>query len=217
MEIVERTHKPKPKAPPPTPVKEECVKQEPDNACGVKGVTQKATLKMASVAKDTGTAVKTLFTRRKKLVIVSCMLALLCVTVYLNFSLNSDQTIQTGSRYVETNRFVLFRNDRADQRARDILVYENIAATTADAALKASAQSRLAEIRANVAFETTAEGLILSDGYADVIVQRTNGFVNVILKRDTNIDRTQAIKIMSVLQSIDSSLDIDNVHISLWR
>jgi len=171
-------------------------------------VCEKASLKMANAA-------KTMFTKRKKIVIVATMVALLCVTVYFNFTLNNGNPIQTSA--VETNMFATFRNNRADERARDIMVYENLVATSANAQTVATAEARLLEIRANVAFETAAESMILTEGFEDVLVNRTSGFVNVLIRRAENIDRTQAIKIMSILQTIQPGLDIDSVHISVMR
>jgi hypothetical protein len=128
--------------------------------------------------------------------------------------MNAEKSLQTGTQ-VETNLFTMFRNTRADERTRDIMVYENLIATTTSAETKASAEAKLLEIRSNVEFETSAEGLILALSYNDVIVNRTNGFVNVLLKNPQNIDSIQAAQIMSTLISVDRSLDIDDVYISI--
>jgi hypothetical protein len=177
----------------------------------------KVTAKLGGVMTRTGAAFKTLFTKRKKLLILSTMFVLLCVTGYLNFALNSGNAVNTGGAAAETNLFTMFRNTRADERTRDIMVYENLVATSNNAETVRSAEAKLLEIRENVAFETAAEGLILAEQYDDVIVNRANGFVNVLIKRSENIDRTQAIKIMTILQSIQRDLDIDNVYISIME
>jgi hypothetical protein len=173
-------------------------------------------LKLGGAMGSVKSGMKTLFTKHKKMLVLSTMFVLLCVTGYLNFALN-NQAVNTGTAVTETNVFNMFRMTRADERTRDIMVYENLIATSTNAATVASAEAKLLEIRENVAFETSAEGLILVDGYDDVIVNRTNGFVNVLIKRDENIDRTQAIKIMSILQSLQQDLDIDNVYISIME
>ena len=176
----------------------------------------KGSLKLGTAMSKAGTGVKTLFTKRKKLLVLGTMFVLLCVTGYLNFALNS-KSVNTSAGMVETNLFTMFRTTRADERTRDILVYENLIATSTNAATVASAEAKLLEIRENVAFETSAEGLILAESYDDVIVNRTNGFVNVLIKAGENITRQQAIKIMSILQSIQADLDIDNVYISIME
>jgi len=164
-----------------------------------------------------GGAFKTMFTKKRKVVILASMFVLLCVTGYLNFALNKAPAVG-GQVATETNLFNMFRSTRADERARDIMIYENMVGNTKySASAQANAEAKLFEIRANVAFETAAEGLILAESYADVIVNRSNGFVNVLLKKDSNIDRTQAIKIMSILQSVQPDLDIDNVFISIME
>jgi len=165
-----------------------------------------------------GGAVKTLFTKKRKFLILGTMFVLLCVTGYLNFALNSNNTLRTGGGHqIESDLFTMFRNTRADERTRDIMIYENLIATSANAETVASAEARLLEIRGNVAFETAAEGLILAEQYDNVLVNKSNGFVNVLIKRDSNIDRIQAIKIMSILQSVKPGLDIDNVFISIME
>ena len=177
----------------------------------------KGGLKLGSALSKTGTGVKTLFTKRKKLLILSTMFALLCVTGYLNFTLNNKTVIDEPISAVEANVFNVFRTQRADERTRDILVYENLM-TSANAETVASAELKLREIRANVEFETTAEGLILTqEQFDDLLVNRTNGFVNVLIKRAENITSEQACKIMSILQSVQSDLDIENVYISIME
>jgi len=160
---------------------------------------------------------KSMFTTNRKYLILGVMFVLLCVTGYLNFALNTSSKAPQASATVTTDLFTTFRNTRADERTRDIMVYENLIATSSNSDTVASAEAALLELRSNVAFETSAEGLILAENYDNVLVNKSNGFVNVLLKRDTNIDSTQAVKIMSILQSIQPDLDIDNVYISIME
>lgn len=171
----------------------------------------------AKRVKGEGGGFKAMFTKRRKILILSGMFALLLVTGYLNFTLNNAGSADVNTQ-VNTNLFRMFKDTRADERARDILIYENMVGNSKySATAQASAEAKLLEIRDNVAFETAAEGFILTEGYADVIVNRSNGFVNVLLKKDSNITSIQAVKIMSILQSITPSLDIDNVFISIME
>jgi len=172
--------------------------------------------KLKNAASSAGATMKNLFTKQKKLVVVGAMVLLLGVTVYFNFALNREDSFPAGSE-VQVNLFENFRNNRADERTRDIMVYENLAATSANAETVTNAEARLLEIRANVAFETSAEGLIMGRQLGDVIVNKANGFVNVIIRRPNNIDRTDAIWIMSTLRTLVPSLDIDDVHISFME
>jgi hypothetical protein len=169
------------------------------------------------IIRKTADSVKSLFTKRRKFVILTGMFLLLCVTGYLNFALNNNNPSQVGGE-VQTNVFTAFRNTRADERARDIMIYENmIGNSNYSQESQANAETKLFEIRANVAFETTAEGLVLAENYADVIVNRSNGFVNVLIKKDSNISQVQAAKIMTILQSVQPDLDIDSVFISIME
>jgi hypothetical protein len=188
----------------------EIVHQEPAKK------TKGEKLKLGNTMQRTGGAFKTLFTKRKKLLVLSTMFVLLCVTGYLNFAMNNQKIVDQSINAAETNLFMSFRNTRADERTRDIMVYENLVATSKNAETVAAAEAKLLEIRANVEFETAAEGLIIAqERFDDVIVNRTNGFVNVLIKKTENINREQAIKIMTILQSVQTELDIDNVYISI--
>jgi hypothetical protein len=118
------------------------------------------------------------------------------------------------STFVDNNLFNQFRTGRASDRARDIAIYEYLLAESESAETRANAESRILEIRANMEFEIVAENLIQAHGFQNVIVNRMNGFVNVLVKPDSNLTREQAIKIMTALISIDPTLDIDSVYIS---
>ena len=210
MEIVERKEtKPRQVA---KPANLEPAKLEP--AKKAMEIEEKKEIKEPAL-KKTGGAVKRLFTKRKKLVIISAMVALLCVTVYFNFALNGRGPSQETGGNVQVCMFTTFRNNRANERARDIMVYENLIATSQNAETVAAAEARLLAIRADVAFETNAENLMLTIGHAESIVNRTNGFVNVILRRDYQIDRAQAIQILSTLRTIKPDLDVDSMHINI--
>ena len=214
MEIVERTPETKSKTTKQLPSK--TVEEKKDAMMEIEQPKEKTKVTLKGAMNNTGTAVKTLFTRRKKLVVLTAMVALLCVTIYFNFALNSGRgaDIPAGGG-TQVCMFTTFRNNRAAERTRDIMVYENLMATSASAETRASAESRLLEIRANVAFETTAEGLIMAEQLGDIIVNRANGFVNVLIRREGNITHTNAIKIVSILQTIQPSLDIDSIHINI--
>jgi len=191
--------------------------QQTDTKTKTKG-EKKLKLGTEKAMEKSGGGIKNLFAKKKKLLVLSTMFLLLCVTGYLNFTMNNQRTIETGGgATTQANLFNTFRMTRADERARDIMIYENLMATSTNAETILNAEQKLMEIRTNVAFETSAEGLILAERYDDVIVNKSNGFVNVLIKRDQNIDRIQAIKIMSILQSIQPDLDIDNVFIAIME
>ncbi|MCL2229417.1 MAG: SpoIIIAH-like family protein [Firmicutes bacterium] len=219
MEIIERpgpgTRKPKEAKTLET--KALCAQEPCDKVVKTK-VKTKTPQKLQNAMSKTTSGVKTLFTKRKKYLVLSVMFVLLFVTGYLNFTMNNN-SVQTGGggAQMETNLFNMFRSTRADNRTRDIMIYENLIATSQNASTVASAEARLLEIRANVAFETTAEGLILAQDFQDVIVNKENGFVNVLIRASENITRVQAAQIVSILQSIRADLDIDNMFISIME
>ena len=158
-----------------------------------------------------------MFTKKRKVLILVGLFVLLIVTGYLNFTLNKD-TPAGAAASTQVNVFTSYRNTRADERAGDTLIYQSIIGNSNySAAAQASAEQSLLDLRTNMAFETQSEGLILMEGYSDCIVNRSNGFINVLIQRDTNIDSTQAAKVMSILRSVDPTVDIDDVYISIMQ
>lgn len=201
----------------------ELVNQKSKRTKEKKATAPATELKMGGVMQKSS-GVRTFFSKRRKFLVLSTMFVLLCVTGYLNFQMNANQTaIQTGGATnnittANVNVLMTYRTAREDARARDIKLYTEIKNTTSDAEAKANAEKYLLEITTNIAFETNAEYYILTNAAIaanDVMVNRSGNFVNVILKRDTNIDNSQAAAIMTYLQTLQEGLDIDNVYISM--
>jgi len=182
-------------------------------------------MKLANTMHKTGGAFKSLFTKRKKLLVLSTMFALLCVTGYLNFTLNNKTIVDEPVMAQEASLFTMFRTTRDSERQRDINLYTNIMETfRGDDEKVNAAQATLDKIRLNANMEAEAEGLLMMDsvynGYLDILVNRTmeTGFLNVIIKRAENISPEQACTIMSHLQTVtgmNAEDLVDLVHVSV--
>ena len=80
------------------------------------------------------------------------------------------------------------------------------------------AERRKSEIRNEINFENAAEGLIRFEGFQDVIVNKNEGNINVIIRNPEEITQTQADRVKMILDSVmEAKIDIDNIFISVIR
>ena len=163
---------------------------------------------------------KGMFTRRRKLMILSAMFALLVVTGYLNFTLNNrTPEVGGGGGTAGTQHlFVMFRQTRAAERESQMRILENIALATSGYSEQArqQAEQRKLELIAEMQFESAAEGMIVAAGFRDAVVQKNGGNVNVLIRHNENITDVQAAQIKTILDHIaNRTIDIDNIFISV--
>ena len=158
-----------------------------------------------------------LLTRRRKVAILAGLFVLLIVTGYFNLQLNNraPEVGAGGPGAGQTNLFNMFRETRQNERTANVAILESMIGNASySAAAQAEAEQALFTLMANKTFENTTEGLLLAQ-FDDVVVTRTNGNVNVLIRRETNIDRQQAGKVLSILRSVDPDLPLQNVFISV--
>jgi len=127
-----------------------------------------------------------MISKKKKIVILSSMVALLIATGVLNVVLtktNSPSTSTGAESESYGDFFATYRSDRLSSRNQSIEYLDAVIASsssTADA--KADAQAKKLEIVEAMEQELVLEGLIKSLGYDDCIVTMTTGSLNCILK-----------------------------------
>ncbi len=124
--------------------------------------------------------------KKKKIIILSVMVALLLVTgfvnVALNSSLSSGLTTQTSSSS-SANFYVSYRNEREATRTQEIQFYDSIiASTTSSDEAKAEAEQNKVMLIAQMEKELVTEGIIRGKGFDDAIVTSSNSNVNVFIK-----------------------------------
>jgi len=69
------------------------------------------------------------FSKKKKIIILSIMIALLLVTGYVNVALNSSlssNSTQTSAGSTTTNFYTTYRNERESTRTQEIQFYDSI-------------------------------------------------------------------------------------------
>lgn len=154
-------------------------------------------------------------TKKKKIIILSVMVALLLVTGYVNVALNSSLT----SRVTETNAstttasfYVTYRNEREATRTQEIQFYDSIiaSATSSDSAKEEAEANKLALIT-QMEKELVTEGIIRGKGFDDAIVTTSSSNVNVFVK-SSELTSVEVAQITSIVTE-QLKVEIDRVII----
>ena len=128
--------------------------------------------------------------KKKKIIVLSVMIALLVVTgvvnVVLNNNLGSNKVGVSNSTQVSAsaqNFYSMYRTERTSTRQQELQFYEAImkSSTSSDEAKKDAESKKLALI-AQMEKELVTEGIIIGKGFDDVIVTQSSANVNVFVK-----------------------------------
>ncbi len=152
--------------------------------------------------------------KKKKIIVLASMVALLVLTGCLNYFLNrpSDQPAGGDSSVTYSDYFAASRADRDTSRSETVLYYETIIgneATSAEA--KANAEKDLAELVSGIDTEQRLETLIKALGFDDCLVTVGKENINVIIKSDALTDQEVA-QVLEVVNSETGKL-VENVRI----
>lgn len=140
--------------------------------------------------------------KKKKIIILTGMVALLVLTGVLNIVLNltaDGNALNVNGTDVYTDFFTSYRDYRTESREQTLMYYDEIIAsesTSADA--KAEAEASRLQLMQDMETELTLEGLIKALGFEDAIVTSTTENVNVIVKC-AELTGTQAAQIKEVV------------------
>lgn len=133
--------------------------------------------------------------KKKKIIVLASMVALLVLTGCLNYFLNrpSTDSVNAEGNLTYSDYFTASRSDRTAAREETVAYYNTIIeseATSAEA--KASAEAELAALVAAADTEQRLETLIKSIGFEDCIVTVGKENINVIVKSDALTDQEAA-------------------------
>ena len=152
--------------------------------------------------------------KKKKVFILSGMVALLVLTGVLNIVLNNIIPAKgvDGGELTYSNFFVSYRADRTSSREQSFIYYDAII-TSADSSVEAVAGAEEAKLALTQAMETelVLEGLIKALGFEDAVVTSTTENINVIVKC-TELTSTQASQIYQIITT-ETSAPATNVRI----
>ena len=153
--------------------------------------------------------------KKRKIIVLSCMIALLAVTAVFNFILTTGTVDENQITVVNSaNYFMQYRNERINTRNEELIQLDQIIATAEpESAERAEALAMKIELTEITEKELLLENLIKAYGFEDAVVviglQSEN--VNVITK-SANLTSDDAILIYSIL-SEEASVSPENVKI----
>ena len=153
--------------------------------------------------------------KKKKVVILSCMIALLAVTAVFNFILTTGTTSPDASAVASSsNYFTQYRSERLTTRNEELLQLDAIIQSAqADSLEHKEALNMKIELTEITEKEMLLENLIKAYGFEDVVVviglESEN--INVIAK-SPEITTDDAIKIYSVIVE-ETNASPENVKI----
>lgn len=157
---------------------------------------------------------KKTLSKRKKIIILSVMVALLLVTGYVNVALNSSlskrQTTQTST--TNASFYVTYRTEREATRAQEIQFYDSILtnATSSESA-KAEAETNKLQLIEQMEKELVTEGIIRGKGFSDAIVSSSSSNVNVFVQ-SAELSKAEVAQIAKVVTQ-QLGVEIDKVII----
>jgi stage III sporulation protein AH len=149
--------------------------------------------------------------KKKKIIILSAMVALLLITGYVNVALNSSLSSniqQTSSTTTSASFYTTYRNEREATRTQEIQFYDSIiASASASAEAKDEAEANKMAIIAQMEKELVTEGVIRGKGFEDAIVTTSSSNVNVFVK-SAELTSVEVAQITSVVkEQLNVSID----------
>ena len=152
--------------------------------------------------------------KKKKIIILSVMVALLLVTGYVNVALNSSlsSNVTETSATTNANFYTTYRNEREATRTQEIQFYDSIiaSATSSDEAKEEAEENKL-NLIAQMEKELVTEGIIRGKGFSDAIVTTSSSNVNVFVQ-SAELTSGEVAQITSVVTQ-QLGVEIDRIII----
>ena len=152
-------------------------------------------------------------TKKKKIIVLVSMVALLVLTGFLNLTLNKQSTSTVSTSEVAyQNFFESYRIDRNNTRNEQMLYYKTIIeSSNSSTEAKQEAQNALTNLASKQEKELVLEGYILAKGFEDAVVSFTENYVNVMVKAE-KLNESEVAQIVDVVQE-QTGKSIDNIKI----
>ena len=155
-------------------------------------------------------------TKKRKIIVLSCMIALLAVTAVFNFVLTTENAkINNGTTVVNSsNYFTQYRAERLTTRNEELLQLDAIIASAeANSVERSEALSMKIELTEITEKELLLESLIKAYGFEDavVVIGLESDNVNVIAKSQ-ELTTDDAVLIYSIV-SEEINISPENVKI----
>ncbi len=153
--------------------------------------------------------------KKKKIVLLSVMVALLVVSGVMNFVLNSNTAPVTGNEDAlsASSFFSAYRTDRESTRAQTMLELDAIIASvdTSESAKTAAEEMKL-KLCANMQTEFDLEALIKAKGFSEAVVSIGSQNINVLVN-DSSLESAEVAQILSIVVE-ETGVSVSNVKIT---
>ncbi len=151
--------------------------------------------------------------KKKKIIVLSVMVALLVVTGFVNVALNNNlKSTTTSSQNTVTNEsfYNVYRTNRETTREKEIQFYESIiTSATASQESKDEAQKNKLDLVKQMENELVVEGIIRGKGFEDAVIAVGDTNINVFVKAQA-LDKTEVAQIAKVVTE-QLKVDIEKV------
>lgn len=141
-------------------------------------------------------------TKKKKIIVLSCMIALLAVTAVFNFMFTTTTySAEEATAVSSANYFSQYRNERMTTRSEELLQLDAIINASAEGSVERNqALNMKTQLTSITEKELLLESLIKAYGFEDavVVIGLDSGNVNVIAK-SASLTTDDAIKIYSIV------------------
>ena len=152
--------------------------------------------------------------KKKKIIILTVMIALLLVTGYVNVALNSSLSsgVSQETSGSTANFYTTYRNEREATRTQEIQFYDSIIASASSTeAAKEEASTNKFNLIAQMEKELVTEGIIRGKGFSDAIVSSSSSNVNVFVQ-SAELTSAEVAQITSVVTE-QLGVEIDKIII----
>lgn len=154
-------------------------------------------------------------TKRKKIIVLTSMIALLVITGILNVVLNSNsiQTNSSNTEYSSASFFSTYRTDRTNTRNEAIEYYRDLISNTElTNETKLEYEAKIDSLISAMSTELSMETMIKSKGFSEALVSYSDTYINVIVK-SAELNENEVAQIVEVVQSQSDNRDIDFIKI----
>ena len=153
--------------------------------------------------------------KKKKIIILSCMVALLLVTGFVNVALNSSLSsgvTETNANTTNASFYTTYRTEREATRTQEIQFYDSIiASATSSNSAKEEAEANKIALIAQMERELVTEGILVGKGFDDAIVTMSSSNVNVFIK-SSELSSVEVAQITSIVTE-QLNVEIDKIII----
>ncbi len=153
-----------------------------------------------------------MLTKKKKVLILFGMVALLVVTGCLNLFLSKEQTEVPTGAYESASFLTTYRTSKLETRQTMMEYYDSIISSSTDAEQITETNALISDLASRMEKETVLEGMIMASGYEDAVVTNADDSYTVMVKSD-NFTVDDAARILGILVK-ETGVSATNVKIS---